>query len=47
MWHIELLEFMEMIGRVADCNSLDADIPLHVKINKVLDEWFTLINATR
>lgn len=41
------MEFMEMIGRVADCYSLEIDVPLHLKINKVLDEWLALVSVQR
>jgi len=46
-FHIEFLEFLEMVGRVAHCHSIDTEIPLHVKINRVLDEWLSLISVMR
>lgn len=45
--YIEFIEFLEMIGRVADKFIVDNEIPLHVKINRVLDEWLNLINVQR
>lgn len=44
MYHIEMLEFLEMTGRVAETYYSGENIPLHEKINKVLDEWLPLIN---
>ena len=37
--HMSLLEFMELIGRVADTHFNDLNKPLYEKINYVLDEW--------
>jgi hypothetical protein len=45
--HIDLLEFNEMIARVADVHFCDLDIPLHQKIEKVLDEWLGIIGELR
>ena len=36
--HIDFIEFLEMIGRVADV-AFQSDEPLYLKINRVLDEW--------
>jgi len=46
--HILLLEFMEMIGRVAFIYyASETDVPLFEKINRVLDAWLPTVNATR
>ena len=44
---MESLEFLEMIGRVADCAFPDEDWPLEQKINKVLDVWLPLVGCER
>lgn len=41
--HITFVEFLEMIGRVADCYLSEMDEPLEVKINFVLDQWLMLV----
>jgi len=38
-----LVEFMELIGRVADAHYRELDKPLHEKINYILDEWLALV----
>jgi hypothetical protein len=43
-WHIEFLEFMEMIARVGHMQF--SDEPLHVAIEKVLQEWLSLVQLT-
>ena len=43
-WHIEQIEFMEMIARVG--HIWYPDEPLHVAIECVLQEWFTLVQLT-
>ena len=45
--HITFVEFLEMIGRVADCYLSEMDEPLEVKINFVLDEWLSLVERQR
>ena len=42
-----LLEFMELIGRVADIYMHELSKPMYEKINYVLDEWLSLINYER
>ena len=42
-YHIELLEFYEMIGRVAEIAIVEDTWPLHRKIEKVLNEWLPLV----
>ena len=37
--HMSWIEFMELIGRVADLWMSEIDTPLPEKINYVLDEW--------
>lgn len=44
--HIEFMEFLEMIARVADIYYVDND-PLFEKINKVLDRWLPLVDKER
>lgn len=44
---MDQLEFMELIGRVANCHFSELEIPLPEKINKVLDEWFILVGELR
>lgn len=45
-WHIEVIEFLEMIGRCANMLYQD-QIPLHKKINRLLDEWLPLCDQER
>ena len=44
---MEFIEFLELIGRFADCAYAEEEIPFHAKINLVLDQWFTLIGESR
>ena len=42
--HIDLIEFLELVGRVAHCTYSDEpEIKLHEKINRVIDEWLGLV----
>ncbi len=41
--HITFIEFLELVGRVADSYFSDLDVPLEVKINYVLDAWLQLV----
>lgn len=43
--YIEFIEFLEMIGRVADKFIVDNETPLHLKMNRILDEWLAIINV--
>lgn len=36
-----------MIGRVADTHYCDEELPLHEKVNRVLDEWLALVGELR
>lgn len=45
--HLDLVEFYELIGRVAANFYSDEDIDLHEKISKVLDEWLKLVGETK
>ncbi len=45
--HLDLLEFTEMIARVADRYFSEQETYLHDKINYVLDEWLPLVNEER
>ena len=45
--HLTLVEFMELIGRVADIRMYEMDQPLHQKINYVLDAWLPLVQYER
>ena len=45
--HITFVEFLELVGRVADCYLSEMDEPLEVKINFVLDEWLQLVDRQR
>lgn len=45
--HISFIEFMELIGRVADVFLNELEEPLSQKINYVLDEWLRLVDEFR
>ena len=45
--HITFIEFLELVGRVADIYFQDLDAPLEVKINFVLDAWLQLVDKQR
>lgn len=45
--HLSFVEFLELIGRVADCHLYEMDEPLEVKIGYVLDEWLSLVDMER
>jgi hypothetical protein len=45
--HLDLIEFYELIGRVADTFYCDEEIELHEKIDRVLDEWLKLVCEVR
>lgn len=41
--HIEFIEFLEMVARVADTVYIQNNLQLFEKINKVLDEWLPFV----
>ncbi len=45
--HIQFVEFLELVARVADTYLQDVDFPLHTKINFVLDEWLPIVGHER
>lgn len=45
--HLDFLEFLELIGRVADCHLGEEDSELYEKINRVLDEWLGIVGESR
>ena len=45
---MDQIEFMELIARVAECHLKDSGtMMLHEKVNRVLDEWLSLIGEQR
>jgi hypothetical protein len=45
--HLDLLEFTELIGRVADRYFSEEELFLHTKIEYVLDEWLRVVGMHR
>lgn len=45
--HLDLVEFFELIGRVADRYFSEEELFLHTKIDYVLDEWLRVVGKFR
>lgn len=45
--HLDLLEFTELIARVADRYFSEEELFLHTKIEYVLDEWLRVVGQLR
>jgi len=45
--HLDLIEFTELIGRVADRYFHEEELFLHTKIDYVLDEWLRIVDRYR